>query len=475
MFLKNNQRKFVECKPIKNIILRGKSNNGKREALLNRILYLVNNFAFEINDRIIFILKNKNDLLNIIQRYEKINGENKYNYFSLLNMGVQPEFITLQDLISKNLGCKKIIEDKDKKEILQEKIFKEKEEKYKKINEKNAYIILNEIKYMKNHRITNFQEYNMLKGTPLRLRRNSFIKKEMYSLFMDYNEELEKMNYIDYEDLLEISIKKLNKGNNKYVHVLIDNAGEFSKLELDYLLSLREEKSYSTLTLSVDTDKNENVYSDLVKKGRIYYKKYFKDNKKVFNFKDILDKKANDIRRKNIIEKSKDEFIFKDLKHRKEFMFTLENIGEKESLVSEDNTKFDKNDLQEIPVFNNIAAGEPILINPEVEGTFNIPKYWIKGSDKKFILKVKGDSMIGAGINNGDLVVIEQNPSPMNGDIVAVNLDGNATLKRLKIEKDKIILLPENKIYKPIIVSKYDEFYILGKAIGVISKKGNDL
>ena len=78
--------------------------------------------------------------------------------------------------------------------------------------------------------------------------------------------------------------------------------------------------------------------------------------------------------------------------------------------------------------------------------------------------------MIDANIHNGDLVLIEQNPVPVNGDIVAVNIEGSATLKTLKIEKDKIVLLPQNKNYSPIIITKNEEFYVLGKAIGIISK-----
>ena len=80
--------------------------------------------------------------------------------------------------------------------------------------------------------------------------------------------------------------------------------------------------------------------------------------------------------------------------------------------------------------------------------------------------------MINANINNGDLVIIEQNPTPSNGDIVAVNIDGNATLKRLKIEKERVLLMPENDKYEPISIYRDDEFFVLGKAIGIITKGG---
>lgn len=473
MILKNMQEKFIKSKPFNNLILRGKSKSGKREALLHRILFLINNFAFDVNDKIIFIEKDEKEKSKIEKRYLDIKNKDEYRYSSLLNIGIEPEFSTLSELLKNNLGEKSIINDERKHEILNKILFNKKDERYKKISGKNAYIILCEIKYMKNNKICTFDDYLNLKGTPLKLRKNSLAKRQMFLLFNEYNNELNDLNLVDEEDLLKISISNLENGNNKYVHVFINDAGTFSKLELEYLMMLCRKKEYATLTLSIDTDKGENVNSALVKKGRIYYKKCSLTNKKVFNFNGILDSKYRE--NPSFVDNSKfiEKYVFRDLKHRKEFKFSLESNGDKQKIIDEDYTKYNKEDLQEVPVFNNIAAGEPILINPEIEGIFNLPKYWIKGSNKKFILKVKGDSMIDANIFNGDLVVIEQNPSPISGDIVAVNLEGNATLKKLKIEKDKILLMPENKNYKPIIVSRYDEFMILGKAIGIITKEGD--
>ena len=74
------------------------------------------------------------------------------------------------------------------------------------------------------------------------------------------------------------------------------------------------------------------------------------------------------------------------------------------------------------------------------------------------------------GSTKTTIVINNSNYTPVNGDIVAVNIEGSATLKTLKIEKDKIVLLPQNKNYSPIIITKNEEFYVLGNAIGVISK-----
>nr|WP_279285207.1 S24 family peptidase [Clostridium niameyense] len=132
--------------------------------------------------------------------------------------------------------------------------------------------------------------------------------------------------------------------------------------------------------------------------------------------------------------------------------------------------EYKEHDLVSLPVFNDIAAGQPILMNPYVEDNFYIPKYWIKGMKDCFILKVKGDSMIGANIENGDYVVIKREQMAQNGDIVAVNLFGDATLKRLSINKSKILLMPENDKYDAIHIVE-EGANIMGIAVGIIKGK----
>jgi SOS regulatory protein LexA len=127
-------------------------------------------------------------------------------------------------------------------------------------------------------------------------------------------------------------------------------------------------------------------------------------------------------------------------------------------------------EVTQIPMYSDIAAGEPIYINDELESNFCIPKFWVRGMKDCFILKVKGDSMIGADINDGDFVVIQNQYAAQNGDIVAADLDGSATLKRLSIKKDGVLLIPENEKYKPIPMNE-DNSSIMGVAIGIIKSK----
>ena len=469
MKLLNIQNKFIEGKPCKNNIVKGRSNTGKTEAFLHRILNLVNNFAFEKEDKILFVQKEKGLLDKIESRFNKVKFNNNYKYISLLSSDVEPEFITLNELILKYSDGSVLAKQNERLEILKDGIKIGCFKRCNKLNSDNLYLILNEIKYMKNNNIKKAEEFMTLMGGPLKLRKNSPSRAEMFILYSYYNRILKEKGLVDEEDRIRLAIENIRKEDSGYVHLFVDNVEGLSKLELEFLLALYKDKSYGTITLGIDVDKGENIYSELVKKGRVYAKKVFGNNKKIYNFKvDVVEK--NNRQAVNEEFNIKEKYKFFDLKHRRNFHFSIENTGFEEKILGELDEKYSDDELEQIPVFNNIAAGEPILISPEQQDTFNLPKYWVKGGNKKFILKVKGNSMIKANINDGDLVVIEQTQAPMNGDIVAVNIEGNATLKTFSLTKTTITLLPENDEYEPIVVTPDEEFYILGKAIGVIRK-----
>ena len=463
------QNKFIEGKPYKNSIVKGRSNTGKTEAFLHRILKLVNNFAFEKEDKILFVQKEKGLLDKIKSRFNKVKFDNNYKYISLLSSDVEPEFITLNELILKYSDGSVLAKQNERLDILKEGIKIGCFKRCNKLNNDNLYLILNEIKYMKNNNIKKAEDFMTLMGGPLKLRKNSPSRAEMFILYSYYNRILKEKGLVDEEDRIRLAIENINKEDSGYVHLFIDNVEGLSKLELEFLLALYKDKSYGTITLGIDVDKGENIYSELVKKGRVYAKKVFGNNKKIYNFKvDVVEKNNKQVINEEFNIKEKYKFF--DLKHRRNFDFSIENTGFEEKILGELDEKYSDDELEQIPVFNNIAAGEPILISPEQQDTFTLPKYWVKGGNKKFILKVKGNSMIKANINDGDLVVIEQTQAPMNGDIVAVNIEGSATLKTLSLTKTTITLLPENDDYEPIVVTPDEEFYILGKAIGVIRK-----
>ncbi|MGB7604420.1 MAG: transcriptional repressor LexA [Lutisporaceae bacterium] len=122
-----------------------------------------------------------------------------------------------------------------------------------------------------------------------------------------------------------------------------------------------------------------------------------------------------------------------------------------------------RREMVELPVVGKVAAGVPILAEENIEDTFPVPIEFI-GNSSAFMLIVKGDSMINAGIFDGDYVIVRQQSIAKNGDIVVALINDEATVKTYYKEKDYFRLQPENPYLMPIITK---ELSILGKVIGV--------
>lgn len=123
-------------------------------------------------------------------------------------------------------------------------------------------------------------------------------------------------------------------------------------------------------------------------------------------------------------------------------------------------------DFVNIPLIGTITAGTPILAVENYEDVYSIPKSLFHGEDL-FMLRVSGTSMIEAGINDGDYIIVKKQSTANNGDIVAALLDDSATVKRFYKESNRFRLQPENILLKPIYTDHVD---ILGVVIGLIRK-----
>ncbi len=124
-----------------------------------------------------------------------------------------------------------------------------------------------------------------------------------------------------------------------------------------------------------------------------------------------------------------------------------------------------------IPISNNtISAGFPSPAEDFKEKRISLDNSLIKNKEATFYARVSGKSMIGAGLDDGDLLVIDRSLEVEHGKIAVCFLDGEFTVKRLQIEKDAITLLPENEKYKPIKVSKESDLLIWGIVTYVIKE-----
>lgn len=120
-----------------------------------------------------------------------------------------------------------------------------------------------------------------------------------------------------------------------------------------------------------------------------------------------------------------------------------------------------------IPIVGTVRAGAPLLSEENLEGHLCIDEELVSGSEA-FFLRVKGESMIDAHIQDGDYVMIRQQPAVENGEMAVFQIDGEMTLKYFSREKEQISLKPAHPRMKPIVVQKDQSFQILGKVIAVL-------
>lgn len=127
------------------------------------------------------------------------------------------------------------------------------------------------------------------------------------------------------------------------------------------------------------------------------------------------------------------------------------------------------NDSDQIPLLGLVAAGNPIEAIENATNMISVPKHLLKGGFRYFALTVKGDSMIEAGILEGDVLVCRSTKEARNGQIVVAVIDGEATVKTFSQQKKTIELLPANKNYSPIIIDEnVGDFKVVGNLVGLL-------
>ncbi len=131
--------------------------------------------------------------------------------------------------------------------------------------------------------------------------------------------------------------------------------------------------------------------------------------------------------------------------------------------ILDDSFQMLRREMVNVPVVGTVAAGQPILAEQNISSYYPVPAEYMP-NEQSFILKVKGESMINAGILDGDSVIVKQQSTARNGDIVVALVEDSATVKTFFKEDGHYRLQPENDLMEPIIVS---ECQILGKVFGV--------
>lgn len=127
-----------------------------------------------------------------------------------------------------------------------------------------------------------------------------------------------------------------------------------------------------------------------------------------------------------------------------------------------------ENIFTKIPIVGRVAAGSPIFAIENLEGSLVIDPSFLKKSEEYFALKVRGDSMLDAGIFDGDFVIVSSQKEAKTGEIVVAMVGDEVTVKTYERKSNQISLVPQNKKYSPIQINEKSDFSILGKVSGVI-------
>lgn len=468
----NVQKKFIRHKSSGYQVLKGKERTGKSTASIYRMLNLENNYCLYEDDKILFVTSNYNKNNEVLDAYNKeSNQQYFYSLFSLDKKRVN--VVTLEELINTYYNAYtrekgqafKVISRQDSLKILKS-LKNEVKSFYKKskfIEKANFEFLIDEILWIKSSNFS-LEEYLIVdrKGRKNRIKKSSYTRESLFKIKELYNENLKVNSLVDEYDHVLFAISYVKKYKGLYSHIILDDIEKLTKSEIDFVKEIYKEKPYSSFIFILNSELNNNENSWMIK-GRQFNTLGVDVKGKSFNFKVKFEEKKKVV---NTLEK----YTYINLKNKDIVEFNIDTASSNKELLNSDNIIYNENELEDIPMFSNIAAGSPIEINDNIEGDFYLPKYWLERGKKSFILRVKGDSMVDKNICDGDLVVIKRQETANNNEIVAASLDGEATLKTLNLNGKSPRLMPANSLYSPIELENKD-VSILGVAIGVIKQE----
>lgn len=465
------QKRFINSKNSGYQILKGKEGTGKSTAALYKAINLENNYCIYSEDKVLYVTSDYNKNKEALNIYKEERDKNLfYSLFSKDNERV--DILTLEDIINTySLAYRRekgqVLKTIDETKSLS--ILKDLEEEIKIFYKKSKFIknsslefLLEEILWIKANNFSKSEYLNIeRKGRKGRLKKDSYTRECIYNIKDLYNEKLQKNSYLDKYDHVLYAISYVKKLNGIYTHIILDDLEKLTRAEIEFVKALYKEKLYSSFIFILNSELNNKQNSWMIK-GRKLNSLEIDFKKKTYNFKLKYKKEIETI---NTLE----NYQYLNLKNKNIINFNIDTGSTNKEIFEGESTIYNEEELIDVPMFNNIAAGNPIEINDSIEGSFSLPKYWLEKGKDIFILKVKGDSMVEKNICNGDLVVIKKQGVANHNDIVAASLDGEATLKTLNLNDEEPKLMPANSLYSPIVLSN-KEVSILGVAIGIIKE-----
>ena len=292
MKLNVEQRRIIENKPKGHVLVKGVAGSGKTTVAVHKIPFLLKDYCYEKDDKVLVITYNKS-LVNYVKYiYEEIEKNKKEEQLSLgiYESGDKDKLYieTIDNIMFKYfiLNTKneklKIANDKQVTKALLDAIIKVREN-YKKINvldEKNITFIKEEIRWMKSCNYTDIEEYQNIDRigrisnnnieSPHKLRKNSQIRQAIFEVMLQYNENLKKDKLVDVQDISLIALRQVQKQvEEKYTHIIVDETQDLTRVQLEFIKTLYMNRSYSSMLFVSDTA--QSIYPEAwLVKGRSF-------------------------------------------------------------------------------------------------------------------------------------------------------------------------------------------------------------
>lgn len=289
MKLNMEQRRIVELEPNGHMMVKGVAGSGKTTVAIRRISFLQNHYSHEQDDTILLVTYNKTLLQYIKYQYLKLADEEQEQYEQLFSKDSEVEIVTIDSLMYKyflkhihRLKLSLQTSNKTLEHKIMLKAIHRVQGKYPKnkiLSPKNSLFLLDEVTWINACQIEDVDTYQQIErtgratggsGAPQKLSRNSEVRAEIFELMETFNDMLAKEGYVTFLKMNAMALQEAQQMNHgKYTHVIIDESQDLTKVQLEFLKCIYQEKTYSSIMFVADN--TQSIYSQSwLGKGRPY-------------------------------------------------------------------------------------------------------------------------------------------------------------------------------------------------------------
>lgn len=493
------QEKLAYQKKIGPSVIKGVTQSGKTAVAISRMIYLLEHHC-QANDKVLFVCTNEVKSQEITNHLKK--------YYDMQNMSLFDEepkgeaiVIAIDRLIEIAANKAHVHLGLDIIESFPQALLDEVVSQVRKIYPRVKWLqrgdldfIQNELQWMNACGFMTLEAYQKAarKGALIKLPKKGSGRKALWQIKTLMAKRLKEEGLMNKGEMQQDTLQYLKEDNLRvcYKHIIVDDAEKLAKVQLEFIRYLKAQGPGEVLFMM---NKNESSlpYAWLAKgqnfksigydmTGRVKHlasRRKGQVHKKVVPTiptpLEMLIESQNEHTQRTINAVPKIDTKPSQLPWYVETYKYINKLTGVETIFQKDSSagetyieEVKQEEVDELPIYSDIAAGMPIEIVDEISGTFKLPSELLHHKKNTYILHVQGDSMIGADISDGDYVVIQAGNVNQN-EIAAVYYNGATTLKRIVQEEEHILLYSENPKYGPIRIEDGD-FRVMGKLIGVI-------